>query len=143
MPNTVPDQQPALASNRVHVAAGIIVNSYGEILLAKRPDHTHQGGLWEFPGGKLDAGESVEQALIRELHEELGIHIHRCEPFMQVEHDYADKQVLLDFWRVTGFAGEPKGAEGQMIVWVSLQDLPDYSFPAANRPVVEHLLATM
>ena len=142
MPNTVPDQQPVPEPSRVHVAAGIIVNSHGEILLAKRPDHTHQGGLWEFPGGKLDTGESVEQALIRELHEELGIHIHCCEPFMQVEHDYADKQVLLDFWRVSGFAGEPKGAEGQMIVWVSLQDLPGYSFPAANRPVVEHLLAT-
>ncbi|MBT9529285.1 MAG: Nudix family hydrolase, partial [Pseudomonas sp.] len=121
---------------RVHVAAAVIRRGDGHILLAKRADQQHQGGLWEFPGGKVEAGESVSTALHRELHEELGIAVTAARPLIKVQHDYPDKQVLLDVWEVSGFTGEPHGAEGQPLAWVSPRQLPDYDFPAANQPIV-------
>ena len=121
---------------RIHVAAAVIRGADGRILLAKRPVDTHQGGLWEFPGGKVEAGEAVEVALARELEEELGIRPTAARPLIQVRHDYPDKQVLLDVWEVTAFGGEPHGAEGQPLAWVSSAELADYEFPAANRPIV-------
>lgn len=121
---------------RVHVAAAVIRRADGHILLAKRADQQHQGGLWEFPGGKVEAGESVSAALHRELQEELGIAVTAARPLIKVQHDYPDKQVLLDVWDVSGFTGEPHGAEGQPLAWVSPRQLPDYDFPAANQPIV-------
>lgn len=121
---------------RVHVAAALIRRADGHILLAKRADQQHQGGLWEFPGGKVEAGESVSTALHRELQEELGIAVTAARPLIKVQHDYPDKQVLLDVWEVSGFTGEPHGAEGQPLAWVSPRQLPDYDFPAANQPIV-------
>ncbi len=122
---------------RVHVAAAVIRRADGQILLAKRADQQHQGGLWEFPGGKVEAGESVIAALHRELQEELGIGVTAARPLIKVRHDYADKQVLLDVWEVSGFSGEPHGAEGQPLAWVSPRQLPEYEFPAANQPIVQ------
>lgn len=122
---------------RVHVAAAVIRRADGQILLAKRADQQHQGGLWEFPGGKVEAGESVIAALHRELQEELGIGVSAARPLIKVRHDYADKQVLLDVWEVSGFSGEPHGAEGQPLAWVSPRQLPEYEFPAANQPIVQ------
>lgn len=121
---------------RVQVAAAVIRRADGHILLAKRADQQHQGGLWEFPGGKLEAGESALVALRRELQEELGIAVTAARPLIKVQHDYPDKQVLLDVWEVSGFTGEPRGAEGQPLAWVSPRQLPDYDFPAANQPIV-------
>ena len=121
---------------RVHVAAAVIRAADGRILIAKRPLDKHQGGLWEFPGGKVEAGETVEAALGRELAEELGIAVTAARPLIQVRHDYPDKQVLLDVWQVTAFEGEPHGAEGQPLAWVEPARLADYRFPAANRPIV-------
>ena len=121
---------------RVHVAAAVIRGSDGRILIARRADSQHQGGLWEFPGGKVEAGEAVEIALARELHEELGIVVTQARPLIKVCHDYVDKQVLLDVWEVDGFTGEPHGAEGQPLAWVSARELPQYDFPEANRPIV-------
>lgn len=121
---------------RVQVAAAVIRRADGHILLAKRADQQHQGGLWEFPGGKLEAGESALVALRRELQEELGIAVTAARPLIKVQHDYPDKQVLLDVWEVSGFTGEPHGAEGQPLAWVSPRQLPDYDFPAANQPIV-------
>src|SRR6056300_1186986 len=94
----------------IHVVAGIIYNdTRDQILIAKRPDHLHQGGLWEFPGGKVDEGESVESALQRELLEELDIGVSEAEPFQQIAHRYPDKAVFLDFWKVYNFSGQPDG----------------------------------
>lgn len=121
---------------RVHVAAAVIRGNDGKILIARRADTQHQGGLWEFPGGKVETGETVETALGRELLEELGIVVVTARPLIKVQHDYPDKQVLLDVWEVSVFTGEPHGAEGQPLAWVSARELADYDFPAANQPVV-------
>ena len=83
---------------RIHVVAAIIVGPDKQIFISRRGDHLHQGGLWEFPGGKIEVGESPETALARELFEEIDIHIIASQPYMQVEHDYVDKKVLLDIW---------------------------------------------
>ena len=121
---------------RVHVAAAVIRGADGRVLIARRADTQHQGGLWEFPGGKVEEGEAIQVALSRELQEELGIVVTRSRPLIQVHHDYPDKQVLLDVWEVSAFTGEPHGAEGQPLRWVTARELADYEFPAANRPIV-------
>ncbi|WP_313554632.1 Nudix family hydrolase [Stutzerimonas nitrititolerans] len=121
---------------RIHVAAAVIRSADGHILIARRPLDKHQGGLWEFPGGKVEAGESVQAALARELLEELGIEVTRAQPLIQVRHDYPDKQVLLDVWQVLAFRGEAHGAEGQPLAWVTASELDGFEFPAANRPII-------
>lgn len=126
-------------SQRLHVAAGVILNDEKAVLLALRPLHKHQGGLWEFPGGKVEAGESAEQALTRELFEELDLEVLRAEPWLLTTHDYGDRQVTLDVWLVREFAGTPSGREGQYLRWVALPDLHTYRFPAANLPIVQRL----
>lgn len=125
---------------RIHVVAAVIkgdnAGREGEILLAKRPDHLHQGGKWEFPGGKVESSEDVSCALIRELQEELNITPTHFNPLIQIHHDYSDKSVFLDVWEVGEFDGEPKGMEGQLIEWAPSSDLEKYEFPAANVPIV-------
>jgi 8-oxo-dGTP diphosphatase len=120
----------------VHVAVGVILGPDGAILIAKRPDKTHQGGLWEFPGGKVEQDETLFDALKRELLEELAIETIATEPLIKIRHDYGDKIVLLDVHKVTEFTGEPKGNEGQPVAWVTPDNLHQYEFPAANRPII-------
>lgn len=120
----------------LHVAVGVIQNKQGQILIAKRAASAHQGGLWEFPGGKVDAGESLQQALRRELKEELAIEVVHSEPLIQIRHDYPDKSVFLDVHKVTDFVGDAKGNEGQPIIWVEPGNLKSFEFPAANRPII-------
>ncbi|CUS47383.1 mutator mutT protein [Idiomarinaceae bacterium HL-53] len=120
----------------VHVAVGVVVNAQQEVLLSFRDAHQHQGNLWEFPGGKCEANERVEDALARELMEELNIQVAQAEPLCNVAHDYGDKQVLLDVWWVDKFTGVPKSNEGQRWRWVPLQTLGAYQFPAANEPIL-------
>jgi 8-oxo-dGTP diphosphatase len=120
----------------IHVAAAAIFNERGQVLLSLRPDHVHQGGLWEFPGGKLQPGEAVEAALRRELREELGIEVTASRPLIRVRHDYPDRSVLLDVWRVDRYAGVPRGCEGQCLDWVDPELLPARAMPAADLPIV-------
>lgn len=127
----------------VHVAVAVIRDSAGKILLSKRADHVHQGGLWEFPGGKVEPGETVQQSLSRELFEELGIIPQTLQRLISLQHDYGDKKVALHVWEVTQFAGEPSGLEGQPITWVRPNQLscrPDaeseFPLPAANLNIV-------
>jgi 8-oxo-dGTP diphosphatase len=122
--------------NRIHVAAAVIRGDDGKILITRRAATQHQGGLWEFPGGKVESGETPQAALARELFEELGIQVSACRPLIKVNHDYNDKQVLLDVWEVSSFSGEPHGAEGQPLAWVTARELGQYDFPAANRAIV-------
>ncbi|MBU1190714.1 MAG: Nudix family hydrolase [Gammaproteobacteria bacterium] len=120
----------------VHVAAAVITNAQGEVLISLRHAQLHQGGLWEFPGGKVEPGEEVYAALARELHEELGVTVQAARPLIRIPHAYPDKQVLLDVWQVTIFSGTPHGREGQPIRWVAPDKLVDFAFPAANQPIV-------
>ena len=83
----------------IHVAVGAVVDECGRVLVTRRPDHVHQGGLWEFPGGKLEPGEDLARGLERELREELGIRVGSSEPLIRVQHDYGDRCVLLDVCR--------------------------------------------
>ncbi len=123
-------------ATRVHVAVGVITDPSGAILIAQRPSHLHQGGFWEFPGGKVESGETVIDALKRELQEELGVTVHEMRPLIRVPYDYPEKSVLLDVWRVVSFSGEARGCEGQPVKWVSRHSLTDFNFPAANGPIV-------
>ena len=125
----------------MHVAVGIIRDGRGRVLLSRRHPESHQGGLWEFAGGKLEAGETPEQALSRELMEELGIRPGPLRPLLKVQHDYGDRRVLLDVWTLESFTGTPEGLEGQALAWVEPAELERYEFPPANRPIVEALLA--
>ena len=120
----------------IHVAAAVICNDQGQVLIAKRPLDKHQGGLWEFPGGKVEADEDVLVALKRELHEELGIDVEQARPLIRVRHRYPDKAVLLDVWRVDGFSGEPHGREGQPVEWCAVDALSERAFPEANLPII-------
>ena len=125
----------------VHVAVGVLIDDGGRVLITRRANDAHQGGLWEFPGGKVEVGESVLEALDRELQEELGTAVLSSEPLLEVRHDYADKSVLLDIHRVTEWRNEPRGLEGQPLAWVGIADLDAYEFPAANVAIVEKLKA--
>ncbi|HAN26377.1 MAG TPA: 8-oxo-dGTP diphosphatase MutT [Haliea salexigens] len=120
----------------VHVAVGVLLDEQGNILISRRASAAHQGGLWEFPGGKVEPGESVERALARELREELGIGFAASQPLLLVPFNYGDKAVLLDVHLVTELAGEARGLEGQPLRWVSADELSRYEFPAANTPIV-------
>lgn len=122
-----------------HVAAAVVDDGQGRILISQRPGHVHQGSLWEFPGGKLEAGETAETGLKRELHEELGITVQAARPLIRVYHAYPDKPVLLDVWRVTRYSGEPAGLEGQPIDWVAVDELGNRAFPAADAPILKAL----
>lgn len=123
-------------TKRVHVAVGVVVDAQQRILVSQRLPHLHQGGLWEFPGGKVEVGENVQQALVRELAEELAVQVLNSAPLLEVSHDYADKSVLLDVWCVDAFAGEPHGREGQQWQWIDVGGLRDLAFPAANQPII-------
>jgi len=123
----------------VTVVAAVIQGDDGRVLLARRPAHLHQGGRWEFPGGKVEAGENLEAALARELAEELGIRPLAPQAWLSVPHRYPDKAVVLHFFRVTAFTGTPRGREGQTLAWRAAHELDPAAFPAANRPVVNRL----
>ena len=120
---------------RVRVAVGVICQGR-QLLLSKRRQDAHQGGLWEFPGGKIESGETAGTALHRELQEELGIQVQCSEPLLEVRHDYADRQVSLEARWVSQFSGQVVAREGQPLRWVSATQLCEIDFPAANRPIV-------
>ena len=121
----------------VHVAVGVILDATDRILITRRHDDAHQGGLWEFPGGKVEPEESVERALVRELREELGIEAGDMASLVVVQHDYGDKSVLLDVHTVRNFSGDARGLEGQPLQWVTVDELHEYDFPEANLPIAE------
>lgn len=125
---------------RIHVVAGVIVSKDQHILIAKRPAKLHQGGKWEFPGGKVEEDEEASQALIRELMEEVNLEVSNTLPMMKISHDYPDKQVLLDIHWVKEYSGEAKGLEGQDIAWVTKEELAHYEFPDANIPIIDALM---
>lgn len=112
------------------------MNPFGQILIALRDQSLHQGGLWEFPGGKVEASESIEQALVRELKEELDINVRAASPLITINYQYPDLSVQLCVYRVDRFEGVAKGCAGQPIRWVEPEHLPDFAFPVANQPII-------
>lgn len=125
---------------RIHVAVGVIINEQEQILVAKRHAHLHQGGKWEFPGGKVESGETVTQALARELKEEVNLNVNHTSPLMEISHDYPDKQVKLNIHWVKDFTGTAKGLEGQAVTWIEKTALTEYDFPEANKPIIKKIL---
>jgi 8-oxo-dGTP diphosphatase len=131
------DHKPKPSDHKlVRVAVGVIIDADGKILIAKRKADSHQGNLWEFPGGKVEQDETLFQALTRELREELAINVLVIEPLIKIRHDYPDKSVLLDVHKVTRFTGVAQGNEGQPICWVKPAELNQFEFPAANRTII-------
>lgn len=124
----------------VHVAVAVVRRN-DRILIARRPSGVHQGGLLEFPGGKVEPNETVQQALVRELREETGLEIPAgsLRPVIGIRHDYGDKRVFLDVWQTDAARGEAEGREGQPVSWLPLVDLHDEDFPAANRAIIRAL----
>lgn len=126
---------------RIHVVAGIIwSDDKFSVLISKRPEHLHQGGYWEFPGGKLEQDETEEAALARELYEELNIRFSSCEKFHDIDFDYPDKQVKLAFYHVYNIYGDILANEQQQWCWTLLRDLKNFSFPEANQSIVDALI---
>ena len=129
--------QSLIPTDAVHVAVAVVRDVRGRVLISRRPAHVHQGGLWEFPGGKVEAMEDAFAALGRELREELGIRVVSARPLIGVDHAYADKRVYLDVWAVQAWEGEVAGREGQPHRWVDAKALGDYPFPLANLPIIQ------
>lgn len=125
-------------SKTVHVAVGVIKQE-NKFFLTKRLSNSHQGGKWEFPGGKVEENETVHQALSRELKEEVAIDVLTCTVLMKIEHDYGDKKVLLDVFVVDNFDGEAKALEGQQSGWFTLTEFTTLNFPAANQAIIDKL----
>jgi len=130
----------SIPSPSTHVVAGVIADARGRILLARRLEGRELAGLWEFPGGKLEPGETPEEALVRELDEELGIKADIGEPVICVPHATPRKRLHLDVRRIRRWQGTPKGCEGQALAWVQPEKLPRYEMPPADRPVVAALM---
>jgi len=130
MRNTEHSDQP------LQVAVGVIKNSDGKVLISLRDPSLHQGGLWEFPGGKIEASETAEQALARELKEELGIEVTAATPLITIQHQYPDLTVQLNVFLVEHFSGVARSCEGQPFKWVSQDELANHAFPAANQPII-------
>jgi 8-oxo-dGTP diphosphatase len=120
-------------------SAGVLIDDRGRVLLAQRPAHKHLGGMWEFPGGRIEEGEDARAGLARELHEELGIELDACEPLIHVRHAYPEKTVSLWFHRVTKWHGDPHGREGQPLRWVRPEEIVASELPPADVPVVRAL----
>lgn len=125
----------------IEVVAGVITDKRGRILLSRRTPNRDMPGLWEFPGGKRESGETPEAALIRELDEELGIRVTVGPPLMAVPQHYPTKRLRLDVRHVTHWDGVPRGREGQALAWVAPGKLGRYSMPPADLPVVAALQA--
>jgi 8-oxo-dGTP diphosphatase len=123
----------------IHVAAGVLCDDSGRVLIAQRLGDGPFHGLWEFPGGKIDSNETSHDALLRELAEELGVLVTASVPFMSLRHEYADRLVSIEFFLVSGWTNHPVGREGQALRWVSRKLLNADELLPADVPVIEAL----
>lgn len=136
-----------MSADCLHVAVAAIVNDANEVLISLRDKHLHQGGYWEFPGGKIEAGETAEQALQREIKEELNVLICQSVPLISLHHQYPDRQVVLHVYKVTEYRNgsgtcietDTHNQEGQALAWQPIKALQANLFPAANRSIISAL----
>ncbi len=128
------------AKASIAVAAGILRDDLGQVLVARRPEGTDQAGWWEFPGGQILPEETPLEGLVRELQEELGVTVRSASPLLTYEHEYPEKVVKLHVWQITDYVGQPSGVEGQPLRWLPVADLLDEGLLPADRPIVDRLL---
>ena len=125
-------------SPRIEVSAALIFHG-GKLLITQRHAKSHLGGLWEFPGGKREPGETFEQCLVREISEELGVKIAVGPLFEEIVHDYPEKSVHLKFFICGLLAGEPQALDCAAVQWVTKDGLDDFDFPAADERLLVKL----
>ncbi|MEI7795685.1 MAG: Nudix family hydrolase [Methylococcaceae bacterium] len=120
----------------ISIVIGIVKNSAGEIFITRRSNTLHQGGLWEFAGGKVERGETLEIALARELKEEIGIEMIAAKPLISLSHEYSDCAVKLHVFSIVEYEGEAQSRLNQEWAWVNIDNLENYAFPAANKAIL-------
>lgn len=130
----------ALRTGVMHVLAGVLLDADGRVLLAQRPPGKQLAGMWEFPGGKREAGETPRQALARELREELDIGVQRAEPFVAIPWRHERFDLLLDAWRVLAWDGAPRPAEGQALQWIAPAQVEVATLAGADQLIWQALL---
>jgi len=124
----------------IRVVAAALFDARGRVLIAQRPVGKPMAGRWEFPGGKIDSGETEQAALARELDEELGVTVRDAERLLELQHEYPERIVQLCMWRVKEFSGIPEPRDGQALKWVMPAQLPDEDLLEADRPIVQRLM---
>ena len=125
----------------IHVSAGLIRKG-AKYLIAQRRKGSHLAGYWEFPGGKLEQGESLQDCLEREIEEEMGIKIRAGRVVLTIEHAYPDKTISLHVMNGSILSGEPRAIECQAFQWVEIKDLQDFVFPPPDMKVIAYLCET-
>ena len=128
-------------SRVIHVVAGALYDAHGRVLIAQRPPGKPLAGRWEFPGGKLHAGEDPYAGLVRELREELAVDVRAASPLLQYSVDYPDRTIWLDMWIVSDWAGLVASLDGQALKWVEPARLEGEDILEADRPIVEALMS--
>lgn len=123
----------------IQVVAAVLKDEQGQVLINRRPAGKPWAGYWEFPGGKIEPGETPIEALRREFHEELGLTVHDAHSWLQLSYDYPERRVHLDVWRVRGFSGTPRAQEGQTLAWVRIAELPVWGLLPADASIVTAL----
>ena len=137
-PSTSTKNLKSKTKNRIKVSAALIFHG-GKLLITQRNSNSHLGGLWEFPGGKREAGETFEQCLVREICEELGVKISVGELFEEISHDYPEKSVRLKFFICKLLSGEPQSLDCAAVKWIDKPQLAAHEFPAADARLLEKL----
>ena len=135
---SIPRDSIAPSPRSVQVSAGLLFRD-SKVLVTQRPAESHLGGLWEFPGGKLEPGETFEQSLVRELREELGIEVAVEAMFEEITHDYPDRRVHLKFYLCRLLVGEPRALGCAGVKWIAKAELAGHDFPAADARLLEKL----